>query len=325
MNPAQTLDYYEFLQISPNADCETIHRVYKFLAARFHPDNPDSGDPEKFYLLKSAYDILSDPARRAQYDNQRASCENEKQPMSSTVDFMDDLQGELNRRLAVLAVLYYQRRSNPYKPEVSLADIEKRMGFPRDYLDFTTWYLTRKGYVTKADNSDFSLTSEGVDFVETQRISIPVLNKLLTNGAEAAAASAAAADIAEAAAAAHTPEVPEQDAALGSASLTAGPPAPEKSRTTTPAEKPVTTLEVVPAAKSSGKKTGLSGPAIPGLASLTIAEIVPGSSNIEKFVMVGKALCKERRSSAKERRTGAPDTRAHKVERRQNHRDRRAH
>jgi curved DNA-binding protein len=32
-------DYYEFLQISPNADAETIHRVYRFLAARLHPDN----------------------------------------------------------------------------------------------------------------------------------------------------------------------------------------------------------------------------------------------------------------------------------------------
>jgi hypothetical protein len=323
MIAAQTLDYYEFLQISPNADHDTIHRVYKFLAARFHPDNPDSGDPEKFYLLKSAYDVLSDPARRAEYDNQRANGETEKQPMSSTVDFMDNVQGELNRRLAVLAVLYYQRRSNPYNPEVSLADIEKRMGFPRDYLDFTTWYLTRKGYVTKADNSDFSLTAEGVDFVETQRISIPVLNKLLTNGNEAAAASAAAADIAEAAAGAHAPDAPDQSTAeiVGEAVES---PAPKGSVAEPSAQTPVTALEVVPATRSQAIKKASSGsPAIPGLASLTISEIVPGPSNIEKFVMVGKALFKERRANTKERRTGAPDSRAQKIERRQSHRDRR--
>ena len=65
---------------------------------------------------------------------------------------------------------------------MSLAEIEKRMGFPRDYLDFTTWYLGKKGYITRADNSDFSLTAEGVDFIETQRVNIPVLNKLLTTG-----------------------------------------------------------------------------------------------------------------------------------------------
>jgi hypothetical protein len=56
------------------------------------------------------------------------------------------------------------------------------MGFPRDYLDFTTWYLAKKRYITRADNSDFTLTIEGVDFIETQRATVPVLDKLLTNG-----------------------------------------------------------------------------------------------------------------------------------------------
>lgn len=56
------------------------------------------------------------------------------------------------------------------------------MGFPRDYLDFTTWYLLKKGYITRADNSDFTLTADGVDFVETQRVNLPILNKLLPPG-----------------------------------------------------------------------------------------------------------------------------------------------
>jgi predicted transcriptional regulator len=97
---------------------------------------------------------------------------------------MDSLEGELNRRLGVLAVLYFRRRSNPFKPEVSLAEIEDRMGFPRDYLEFTSWYLQKKGYITRADNSDFTLTAEGVDFVENQRVVIPTLNKMLTDGTD---------------------------------------------------------------------------------------------------------------------------------------------
>ena len=44
------------------------------------------------------------------------------------------------------------------------------------------WYLQKKGYVAKADNAQYTLTVEGVDFVETQRASIPTLNKLLTSG-----------------------------------------------------------------------------------------------------------------------------------------------
>ena len=43
----ETPNYYEFLQISPNAEPDTIHRVYRFLAARFHPDNPETGDADK--------------------------------------------------------------------------------------------------------------------------------------------------------------------------------------------------------------------------------------------------------------------------------------
>ena len=182
MLATKSLDYYEFLQISPHADFETVHRVYRFLASRFHPDNPETGDPEKFFLLKTTYDVLSDPERRSEYDRDYEREIPERAPLSDAVDFMDQVQGELNRRLAVLAVLYYRRRSNPYDPQVSLAEIEKRMGFPRDYLDFTTWYLAKKGYITKADNSDFALTADGVDFIETQRVKIPVLNRLLTTG-----------------------------------------------------------------------------------------------------------------------------------------------
>ena len=180
----KTLNHYELLQISPYADQDTVHRVYRYLARRYHPDNPDTGDIDMFTVLRSAYDVLSDPARRAEYD---ATCDRtppEKPPLSNSVDFMDNVEGELNRRLAALAVLYFRRRAAPYNPEVSLADMEARMGFPREYLDFTTWYLEKKGYITRADNSDFTLTAAGVDFVETQRANIPILNKLLTTGGQ---------------------------------------------------------------------------------------------------------------------------------------------
>ncbi len=176
------IDYYEFLQISPHADAETIHRVYRYLAGRLHPDNPESGDAELFRLLKVAYDTLSNPSRRSEYDSACRREAKEDVPLSESIDFLDGVDGEQNRRIALLAVLYYQRRANPRFPEVSLAEVERRMGFPRDYLDFTTWYLTKKGYIQRADNSDFTLTAEGVDFVESQRGNVPVLNRLLTDG-----------------------------------------------------------------------------------------------------------------------------------------------
>ena len=65
---ANTLDCYEVMQISPNADPETISRVYRMLAFRYHPDNTETGDNEKFIRLSEAYRTLSDPKTRASYD-----------------------------------------------------------------------------------------------------------------------------------------------------------------------------------------------------------------------------------------------------------------
>jgi curved DNA-binding protein CbpA len=175
-------NYYELLQINPNAEPDTVHRVYRFLAARFHPDNPDTGDADKFAMLKQAYDVLSNPVSRAEYDLASTREAGSAAPLSSSVDFMDSMEGEMNRRLAVLALLYFRRRSDSSHPQVSLYEVEARMGFPREYLEFTIWYLQKKQYIVRADNADFTLTAEGVDFIETQRGNIPVLNRLLTNG-----------------------------------------------------------------------------------------------------------------------------------------------
>lgn len=176
-------DYYEFLQISPSASSETIHRIYRFWASRYHPDNAETGNDEMFYLLRTAYEVLSDPERRASYDALRGQPASiSLAPLSSIVDFMDELEGERNRRLAVLAILYCRRRSSPRDSEVSLRDLEIILAFPRDYLDFTTWYLVQKGFMKRAYNSDFTITVSGVDYVETQRVNLPVLNRLLSAG-----------------------------------------------------------------------------------------------------------------------------------------------
>jgi hypothetical protein len=40
----------------------------------------------------------------------------------------------------------------------------------------------KKRYITRADNSDFTLTVDGVDFIETERATVPLLDRLLTTG-----------------------------------------------------------------------------------------------------------------------------------------------
>jgi hypothetical protein len=176
------IDYYEVLQLSPNADVETIHRVYRIMATRLHPDNAESGDPEKFLLLSEAYKVLSDTEKRARYDAIRGSERLRPVPLFQARAFVDEKEGEANRRLGVLCLLYAQRRRNPGRPGISLLELEELMSLPREYLEFTLWYLKEKKYLASDQSAEFVLTSAGVDFVEEHTPAHAVLHKLLESG-----------------------------------------------------------------------------------------------------------------------------------------------
>ena len=176
------VDYYSFLQVNPKADWSIIHRIYRMMAGRFHPDNPETGDPEKFLILQGAYETLSDPQRRASYDATLQSREPGTLPIFELSEFVNGIEGEMNRRLGILSLLYNRRRTSLYNPGISLLDLEKRMGMPREYLEFSIWYLRSKQYVVYGDNSEIVLTALGVDFVEANCSKTPILQKLLESG-----------------------------------------------------------------------------------------------------------------------------------------------
>ena len=179
----RTPNFYEILQISPRADMETIHRVYRIMAARFHPDNPVSGDHEIFLKLCEAYEVLSCAEQRAQYDCALRAQETKPMPIFGTRIFVDGLDGELNRRFGVMALLYQRRRMNQGGPGISTLDLESRMALPREHLEFTLWYLRMKGYVqVLEENSDYAVTAAGVDYVEANSSRNPILRELLTAG-----------------------------------------------------------------------------------------------------------------------------------------------
>lgn len=65
-------DHYKTLGISSAATREEIRRAYRVLARRYHPDvNPGKATEEKFRQISAAYEVLSDPERRKQYDDER--------------------------------------------------------------------------------------------------------------------------------------------------------------------------------------------------------------------------------------------------------------
>jgi curved DNA-binding protein CbpA len=176
-------DHYELLQIGPNAEPEIIHAVYRLLAARLGPKNLEAGDAAKLLRLQRAYEVLSSPERRAKYDEACRAEESEPDQSSDWIQFMDNLESDANRRLAVLAMVYVRRRTDPDSPEVSLKEVTTRLGISREYLEFTIWYLEKKGYINRADNSELTLTVGGADFVEWQRRSVPARNRTPNDGA----------------------------------------------------------------------------------------------------------------------------------------------
>lgn len=66
-------DYYEVLQISPAATFDQVHKAYRALAMRYHPDrNSEPGAGATMAAINEAYMVLSDPSRRREYDRERA-------------------------------------------------------------------------------------------------------------------------------------------------------------------------------------------------------------------------------------------------------------
>jgi curved DNA-binding protein CbpA len=163
----ELVDYYEVLQISVNAEPDMIHRVYRLLAQRLHPDNAETGNTTKFRQLTEAYQTLSDPERRAQYDVQHAQLRQQRwRLVTNGNETENDFSTEQRRRLTVLEVLYTRRRLEPDTPSLSPLDIENLIGVPREQLEFTIWYLVQKKFVTRADNSMLVVTAEGVEYLE---------------------------------------------------------------------------------------------------------------------------------------------------------------
>jgi molecular chaperone DnaJ len=67
-------DYYAALGVSKDAGAPEIKKAYRKLARKFHPDanNGDAKAEEKFKEVSEAYDVLSDPAKRTEYDEARS-------------------------------------------------------------------------------------------------------------------------------------------------------------------------------------------------------------------------------------------------------------
>jgi hypothetical protein len=158
-------DYYETLQLSSNADAETVDRVYRILVRRYHPDNQDTGDTEKFNRIVKAHKVLSDPETRAAYD---VTYEENR---ASTLKLFDETSNpesyDGDKRIfeGILSVLYVSRRRDADRCGIGIVQLERLLACPSKHLEFHIWYLKEKGWVQRLENGMFAITASGVDRV----------------------------------------------------------------------------------------------------------------------------------------------------------------
>jgi hypothetical protein len=166
-------DHYDTLQLSAKADPDTIHRVYRILAQRYHPDNPDTGNDDAFRAVHQAYTVLSNPELRAAYDIRRAAAFAYRVKIFSRPADTEGIQGEKRKRRGVLMVLYTQRSSDPEQPGVSLGHLEELLGIPREHLEFPLWFLREHAHIARTDNGRYSITARGAEAYELMAQPLP--------------------------------------------------------------------------------------------------------------------------------------------------------
>jgi curved DNA-binding protein len=166
MNNDHFSDYYEDLQISPNADSETIERVFRLLAKRYHPDNKDTGNAEGFNRIFSAYKVLADAEKRASYDVRYEGLQAKKWKTPERASASKSFEYDELLRKRILSVLYIERRNNALGAGLGLWRIEQLTDQPEKVLEFHVWYMKEKGWIQRTDTGGYAITAAGVDVVE---------------------------------------------------------------------------------------------------------------------------------------------------------------
>lgn len=175
-------DYYEILQLSSGADPETVHRVYRMLAQRYHPDNAETGDEATFKRVLRAYQVLRDPEQRAAYDVRRIARRQGRWRIFDQRQASAGVGSERRKRQGVLSLLYTQRVNEPETPFLTIHELEELLGCPRDHLQVSLWYLRERNLISRSDSGQYSITVTGFEEAEETGTWLPDADRLLPPG-----------------------------------------------------------------------------------------------------------------------------------------------
>jgi hypothetical protein len=170
MSSNEFVDYYELLQLSPNADAETIERIFRHLAKKYHPDNNDSADNDRFVQISEAHRTLSDPESRAGYDVKFQDNWNRKWKIAAEASDGSALGNDQVTRERLLSLLYVQRRRSMKSPGLGEHEMAHLLSTPPELVEFHLWYLKAKGWVERLETGHLAITALGVDQAEQNQL-----------------------------------------------------------------------------------------------------------------------------------------------------------
>jgi curved DNA-binding protein CbpA len=174
-------DYYEILEISPNANSETIDRIFRYLAMRYHPDNQETGDRLRFSELVEAHDTLKDPIKRVQYDIQHKDHSGFRAKLAEEASNTKGIQRDVVIQDKLLSILYVKCRQDINNPGIGDLELERLSDCPREHLEFHLWYMKAKGWIRRQENGTLAITVEGIDRANSEQHRRETTAKLLTH------------------------------------------------------------------------------------------------------------------------------------------------
>jgi len=168
MDTNSFVDYYKIMGIKPDSSPEELGRRFHRLAKRYHPDNPQTGNRERFDLLVEAHNLLKDAAKRAQYDGLYNQIVGSQQTYTPASTGGDTVGQDVDIQSRLLTVFYSRRRHNIREPGVPEVELENIFGCKIENLEFHLWYLKAKRWIERLENGMFSITVEGIDHVNSE-------------------------------------------------------------------------------------------------------------------------------------------------------------
>lgn len=100
-------DYYEILEVMPDASLDVIKAAYRTLVKRMHPDNGGVDNVEKKTIedINEAYEVLSDSKKRAEYDRKRKA---DTCSQNDTIDkdiYAEEDEDDKNARTKIINII----------------------------------------------------------------------------------------------------------------------------------------------------------------------------------------------------------------------------